>query len=369
MNVEDLLFTLAITKVKGIGPITAKKLIDKFGTAKGVFSASKEDLLKQRASEQVIKNIGLTSVLKEAEIEVKNIQEQNITPLFFKSNNYPTLLKQCDDAPLILFLKGNSIDNWQNRNVISIVGTRNPTNRGQDFCNEFISALKPYNPIIVSGLAYGVDICAHKAALQNGLETFAILGHGLNHLYPAQHEKEAKKILEQGGLISEYWTESKIEREKFVQRNRLVAGISQAVIVIESAIKGGSMSTVNFANDYNRDVFAIPGRITDAMSQGCNELIRSHRAQLLTNAEEFIAALNWDLVKKETKSIQPKLFLNLNEEEQSIYDFLISKEKELLDVIAIECEIPIYKVSTILLQLELQGLVRPLPGKYFEIIP
>ncbi len=369
MNLDDLLFTMALTKVKGIGPITAKKLIDKFGTAKNVFAASKQELFRQKVNEQIVKNFGAVDILKEAEVEVRNIQEQNIQPIFYKTAEYPTLLKQCDDAPLILFLKGKNIDNWQNRNVISIVGTRNPTKRGQDFCNEFIEALKPYNPIIVSGLAYGIDICAHKAALENGLDTFAILGHGLNQLYPAQHRNEAKKILEQGGLISEYWTQSKIEREKFIQRNRLVAGISQSVIVVESAIKGGSMSTVNFANDYNRDVFAVPGRVSDIMSQGCNELIRSHRAQLLTSAEEFITALNWDIMAKDVKLIQPKLFLNLNDEEQIVYDFLLEKEKELLDIIAIGCELPIYKVSTILLQLELQGLVRPLPGKYFEIIP
>lgn len=367
MDFEDLIFTLALTKVKGIGPITAKKLMDKFGTAKNIFSATKQDLIIHKVSEQIINNLKSSDLINEAEIEAKNIFDQNIIPLYYKTNEYPSLLKECDDAPLLLFSKGKCIEDWKNRNVISIVGTRNPTSRGQDFCNEFIEALKPLNPIIVSGLAYGVDICAHKAALDNGLDTFAILGHGLSYLYPSQHERVATRMLEQGGLISEYWTFSKIEREKFIQRNRLVAGISQAVIVIESAIKGGSMSTVNFANDYNRDVFAVPGRVSDVMSQGCNELIRSHRAQLLTNAEEFITALNWDISKKETKSIQPKLFLNLNDEEQIVYDFLLSKEKELLDIIAIECQIPIYKVSTILLQLELQGLLRPLPGKYFEI--
>lgn len=269
-------------------------------------------------------------------------------------------MRQCEDAPILLFHKGNNLPDWDLRPSISLVGTRNPTTRGLSFCKQFMEVVQPFNPIIISGLAYGIDAGVHKQALSFGLETFGILGHGLHQIYPAKHSTLSKQMLDQGGLLTEYAIQSRIERENFVQRNRIVAGISQATVVVESALKGGSMSSVAFANDYNRDVFAVPGRIDDLVSQGCNELIRTNRAQLLQDPLELVEILNWNQTKRKSKVIQPKLFVDLGEEERIVYGYLCSVNREVIDLIAVNCSLPIYKINTILLQLELHGLVRPL---------
>ncbi|WP_413511035.1 DNA-processing protein DprA [Myroides odoratus] len=369
MKEEDLFFTLALTKVNGVGPIIGKRLIENFGSAKGVFEASKKELLAKRVSELLMKNLQAKENRFWAERELKLIHKFGIRVLFYQAKEYPFYLRQCEDSPILLFSKGKVQPDWSSRNIVSLVGTRKPTPRGLDFCMRFMETLQAYNPIVVSGLAYGIDICAHQQALAFGLETFGILGHGLNRLYPAEHLTIAEEMLEKGGLLTEFAVQSKIDRENFVQRNRIVAGMSQAILVVESAIKGGSMSSITFANDYNRDAFAVPGRIDDSMSQGCNELIRSHRAQLLHNPMDLIDCLNWNKIRKERPSVQPQLFVNLTEEEQKVYDYLHKIGREIIDFIASGCNMPCYKVSTILLQLELQGLVRPLPGKYFECLP
>lgn len=368
MKEEDLFFTLALTKVNGVGPIIGKRLIENFGTAKGVFDASFKELISKRVSESLATQIVKKGEFSWAEKEVKLMEQAGVQPLFYQAKEYPYYLRQCEDSPILLFAKGNVTANWASRNVVSIVGTRNPTSRGLDFCTRFMEVAQAYNPIIVSGLAYGIDICVHKQALAFGLETFGVLGHGLNRIYPAKHTTIAENMLEKGGLLTEFAIQSKIDRENFIQRNRLVAGSSQATIVVESAIKGGSMSSIAFANDYNREVFAVPGRIDDILSQGCNELIRSHRAQLLSDPVEVIEILHWNKTQKEHKVIQPQLFVDLNGEEKKVYSYLAEVQREVIDLIAQNCSLPIYKVSTILLQLELQGLVRPLPGKYFECI-
>ncbi|WP_353159944.1 DNA-processing protein DprA [Myroides odoratus] len=368
MREEELLFTLALTKVNGVGPIIGKRLIENFGSAKEVFEASYQALVAKRVSASLAQQIVQKKGVHWAEKEMKLMQQAAIQPLFYQAKEYPYFLRQCDDSPLLLFSKGNVPINWSMRNVVSIVGTRNPTSRGLDFCKRFMEVIQSYNPIIISGLAYGIDVCVHQQAMAFGLETFGILGHGLHRIYPEKHTAIAEKMMEQGGLWTEFPIQSKMDRENFIQRNRLVAGSSQATIVIESARKGGSMSSITFANDYNRDVFAVPGRVDDPMSQGCNELIRTHRAQLLNDPMEFIELLNWDKNKKPTPVIQPRLFVDLHGEEKIVYDFLLDTDRAVIDHIALQCSLPIYKVSTILLQLELQGLVRPLPGKYFECV-
>ncbi|WP_243832682.1 DNA-processing protein DprA [Myroides indicus] len=369
MDQEQLFYSLALQKVTGIGAITARRLVEYFGTEKAVFKAAKKELIEAgRISETLIKNLSNRTVFELAETEMKHIKQNNITVIHYKDERFPELLNHCPDAPILLF--SNTLNcNWNTDKIISIVGTRQPTTRGLDFCAELLEGLKDYNPVVVSGLAYGVDISAHLAALNNNVITYAVLGHGLNKIYPDEHFHYAKNMEKGGGgLLSEFWITDKIDRENFIKRNRIVAGMTKATIVIESALKGGSMSTISFANDYNRDAFAVPGRVQDRMSAGCNELIRTNRAQLLTSAKEIIETLNWDCAPVKQKQIQPKLFLDLNEEEQKIYDFLKIRKKELLDVIAIDCAMPIYKVSTALLNLELKGAVAPLPGKYFEIV-
>ncbi|MDM1406063.1 DNA-protecting protein DprA [Myroides sp. DF42-4-2] len=366
MEEEDLFYTLALTKVIGVGPIIGKRLIEHFGSAKGVFQATPDACRLKRVSEGLITNLQEVQVLRWAEKELKLIQKLDILPLYYRAPTYPFYLKQCDDAPLLLFYKGTKLPDWTSRPILSVVGTRTPTPRGMAFCAQIMEVVQPFNPIVISGLAYGIDACVHREALAFGLETFGILGHGLQRIYPAIHAKLAKQMMRQGGLLTEFPIQSRIERENFVQRNRIVAGMSQATIVVESALKGGSMSSIGFANEYNRDAFAVPGRVDDLMSQGCNELIRTLRAQLLQQPSEIIDVLNWNRTAPKTKVVQPQLFVHLEEEAQRVFDYLCGVEREVIDLIAIECNLPIYKVSTLLLQLELQGLVKPLPGKYFE---
>ncbi len=365
MQQNDLFYTLALLQVDGIGTITAKKLLQHLGSAEAVFNAKPSVLAKINGiGNNCIKNLKNKSNFTVAEQELQFIDSENIKTIYYKNNAYPQRLKQCVDAPVVLFRSGN-ID-FSNPKIISIVGTRNITTYGIDFTQKLIEELAPLNPIIVSGFAYGVDILAHKKAMDNNLQTIGVLAHGLNQIYPKAHKKYMNKVEQNGGFLTEFWSTSQPDKENFVKRNRIVAGISQATIVIESAERGGSLITANLANDYNREVFAVPGRSIDKFSQGCNNLIKTQRAQLLTSAADLVYMLNWDLQPKKQNAIQKQLFVSLNETEQKIYDFL-KKEKQLLDSIAIACDIPVFKLSAILLTMELKGVVRPLPGKYFEL--
>lgn len=247
---------------------------------------------------------------------------------------------------------------------ISIVGTRNISGYGREFCEKLVEELAPYNPTIISGLAYGVDITAHKAAIENNLQTIAVVAHGLNQIYPKNHSSYANKILENGAILSEFNTDEIPDREHFPQRNRVIAGISKTTIVIEAAQKGGALITAELANDYNRDVFALPGRVGDYFSVGCNNLIKQNKAILLSSPSDLIAYLGWDEPQKQ--SIQKSLFVETTIEEDIIINSLLKKDLE-LDELSIITDIPVYKVVTILLSLELKGLVIPLPGKIFQL--
>jgi DNA processing protein len=363
---QELLHTLALLKTEGIGDVTAKKLLSNLGSAEEIFKANPIHLAKiEGIGSSIIKNLQKKELFTTAENELKFIQSQNLNTLYYQDALYPERLKQCYDAPVLLFTAGNI--NLENRKIISIVGTRQITSYGIDFCKKLITDLAPLNPIIVSGFAYGVDIVAHQAALENNLQTIGVLAHGLNQIYPKTHKKHMSKMEQNGGFMTEFWSTSNPDRENFVKRNRIVAGISQATIVIESAEKGGSLVTANMANDYNRDVFAIPGRATDKYSQGCNMLIKTNKAHLLTDVTDLIYHLNWD-IQKSKKAIQKQLFVSLTDEEQIVYDYLQKQGNEHLDTIALECNMPIFKLSPTLLNMELKGVVRPLPGKFFEII-
>jgi DNA processing protein len=234
--------------------------------------------------------------------------------------------------------------------------------------DENLEEIKGTAAIIVSGYAYGVDICAHKVAIKNNLQTIAVLAHGFEQIYPKVHKKYINQVNENGGFLTEFWSEEQPLRENFLKRNRIVAGISKATIIIESAEKGGSLVTADIANSYNRDVFAVPGRANDIYSKGCNNLIKNNRATLLTSSEDIVKMLNWDIQKTPKKVIQKQLFIDLNENEQKIYDLLSDKGQQLLDVISLECNIPIYQLSSILLQMEMKGITKPLPGKLFELM-
>ncbi len=367
MTTSELYFTLALLQVEGVGDIVAKKLINHCGSAEKVFDTKKNRLLSiDGIGEILLKNLSDKSVFKLAQQEIDFVEQEKIAFHSFLDEKYPDRLKHCIDGPPIIFSSGN-ID-LQAKRIISIVGTRKITSYGSEFCKKLIEDLAPLNPVIVSGFAYGVDIMAHQVAMEHNLQTIGVLAHGLNQVYPKTHKKYISKMEQNGGFLTEFWSISNPEKENFVKRNRIVAGMSEATIVIESADRGGSLITATLANDYNRDVFAVPGRITDKYSQGCNNLIKTQRAHLLSSAADLVYILNWELENKKTKTIQKQLFVSLENEEQKVYDYLVQKGKELMDIIALECEFPIYQLSSILLNMELKGVVRPLPGKLFEAI-
>lgn len=366
MKEEELLYALALQRAKGVGDIIAKKLIETCGSPKTVLTERQKMLTKINGiGTALIKNLFDVNCLKEAENELKFIQDNKIKPLYFLDKKYPDYLKNCIDSPFLMFQDGEF--DFENPNIISVVGTRNMTSYGRDSCKELVAGLKEYNPTIISGFAYGVDICAHNAALENDLQTIGVFAHGFAQVYPKSHKKHMAGVYEKGGFLTEFWSEDAPLRENFLKRNRIVAGISQATIVIESAARGGSLATATIANSYSRDVFALPGRSTDTYSKGCNNLIRNNKAALITSADDLIEMLGWKR-QKQSKVIQPQLFVELTSDEQKIIDYLKGKQKELLDVIALECEILVHKTASVLFQLEMKGLVRPLPGKLFEVI-
>ena len=373
MNENELLYLLALQKVEGVGDIVAKKLLTHCGSAETIFKTKSSQLSSiDGIGTVLLSKLKNKTIFEKAEAELKFIKNNEINVAFFQDDNYPERLKHCIDGPLLLFTSGN-ID-FKTRKIISIVGTRQITSHGTEFCKKLISDLAPLNPIIVSGFAYGVDIVAHQAAMEHGLQTIGVVAHGLDQIYPGVHKKYVSKMEKNGGFMTEFWSETSPEKENFVKRNRIVAGMSEATIVIESAEKGGSLIPANLANDYNRDVFAVPGRISDKFSQGCNNLIKTQKANLLTSAADIVYILNWALEgiasnsRNDKKPVQKQLFVTLENDEQKIYDYLLKSGKKILDIIALECDFPIYKISGILLNMELKGVIRPLPGKLFEAI-
>lgn len=367
MDPVELFNNLALLKVDGVGDIIAKKLINHCGSAENVFNANSGFLKSiDGIGEAMIKKLKDKSIFQKAEAELKFIEKERVNVLYFKDDNYPDRLKHCVDGPVLLFQTGNM--DLSNRKMISIVGTREITSYGSSFCKKLIEDLAIFNPVIVSGFAYGVDIVAHQAAFENKLQTIGVLAHGLNQIYPKSHKRYVSKMEGNGGFLTEFWSNSNPEKENFVRRNRIVAGMSEATIVIESAEKGGSLITAVMANDYNRDVFAVPGRVSDKFSQGCNNLIKTQNANVMTSAADLIYVLNWELETKETKPVQKQLFVVLDNDEQKVFDYLQKNGKQLLDIIALECDYPIFRISTLLLNMELKGVIRPLPGKLFEAV-
>lgn len=366
MTEQDLFHLLALQRVEGVGDIMAKKLLTHCGSAEEVFKTKTAQLAAiDGVGAMLLKSLKDKSVFEKASQELSFIKSNGINTAYFQDEDYPDRLKHCIDGPVLLFASGNI--NLKNRKIISIVGTRQITAYGTEFCKKLIEDLAPLDPVIVSGFAYGVDIVAHQLAMEHKLQTIGVVAHGLNQIYPSAHKKYVAKVEQNGGFMTEFWSSSNPDKENFVRRNRIVAGMSEATIVIESADRGGSLITANMANDYNRDVFAVPGRTTDKYSQGCNNLIKTQKANLLTSAADLVYILNWD-IQKETKSVQKQLFVNLDGDEQKVYDYLLKNGKELLDVIALHCDFPIYRISGLLLNMELKGVIRPLPGKLFEAI-
>ena len=366
MDRTELLYILALQNMPNLGDSTAKKLIRHLGSAQEVFKAKKQSLLKIDGIGDVkLKGFEDPGHLQLAEEEIRFIDDNEIDLWYYQQENYPEKLKHCHDSPILLFSRGN-ID-IKGKKIISIVGTRKITTQGIAFCEQFIEDIAPMDPVIVSGFAYGVDITAQKAAVKNNLQTIGCLAHGLNQIYPRVHKKYVHQIEEHGGFFTDFWSSHTFDRNNFLKRNRIIAGLSEGTVVIESAEKGGSLVTADIANSYDREVFAVPGRPGDSQSQGCNNLIKSQNAHLLTSAADLIYILNWD-TRPASQPVQKQLFLELEPQEQLLYDFLQDQGKQQLDTIALGCNLPTYKIAGLLLDMELKGLVRPLPGKLFEAV-
>ncbi len=365
---NDLLYKVALTKIPMVGAVTAKLLVSYCGGAREVFEAKKADLLKIPSIGEVIAtNVSDKNVLQVAEKELDFIENNDITPLFYLHKNFPQRLRNLHDAPVMLYYRGNA--DLNHYRTVGIVGTRTPTPNGLSICDELVEGLSAYNPLIISGLAYGVDIAAHKKSLDVGLGTVAVLGHGLANIYPAQHRKVAVEMTERGGLLTEFASHVGPERENFPMRNRIVAGLCDALIVVESAQRGGSIITVQQAIGYSRDVFAVPGRVKDKFSQGCNFLIKKNMANLLESAEDVAGTLRWaaegdGVIPQVT---QGRLFDELTDQEKLVVDLIQKEEEAGVDQLSYALKIGQGDLASLLLNLEFKGLVRSLPGKRYVL--
>lgn len=363
---KDLLHQIALTLIPGIGPVQAKQLLEYFGNAESIFKAKKKDLSAVEGIGEIkAKQIKDFNQFQEAEEEIKFTEKHHIQCLFLTDENYPKRLLHCYDAPTLLYYRGNA--NLNNSKIISIIGTRSNTDYGKQVTEDLIAELQPYNVLIVSGLAYGIDAIAHKAAVKNNVATIGVLAHGLDSIYPAQHKNLAKDMLLNGGLLTEFRKNVKADRYNFPQRNRIVAGMADATIVVETAAKGGSMITAELAYNYNKDVFAIPGKIYDGKSSGCLKLIQQNKAVLLSSVEQLIEEMGWQEKKKQPKK-QRELFIELSAEEKVIVDILKQKETVSIDELFIQSGLSSSSVAGAILSLELQNVVVSLPGKMYKLV-
>lgn len=372
MDSNTLKYQIGLTLIKGVGIQLAKNLIAYVGSAEGIFKEKQRVLSTIPNIGAVIsKEIATTNALEKAEKEVEFILKNGIKTYFFTDKSYPFRLKECYDAPILLYQKGDI--NLNGEKMIGMVGTRNITTEGKEICQEIVHDLSVKIPhiSIVSGLAYGVDITAHKSAINAHTPTIGVMGHGLDRIYPALHKSTANRMIDtNGGLLTEYLSGSKPERNNFVMRNRIIAGLCDAVIIVESAQKGGSLITAEYANNYNRDVFAIPGSVKSTFSVGCNLLIRDNKASLMTCADDLIRAMNWEEKSPihQSKPQQMTLFENLTKEEEIIISHLKKTPQGInVNELTVSLKIPYSQLSTRLLEMEFKGLVKCMPGGMYKI--
>jgi DNA processing protein len=363
----SLLHQLALTFVPGIGDVLAKNLISYCGSAEEIFKTSKHKLLQiPGIGPKMAVGILNPQCFKRAEVELQFIEKNKIQLVFYTDAAYPKRLKGCIDSPVLLFYKGQADLNRQR--IISIVGTRHATAYGKNLCEELVDHLKNYDVTVVSGLAYGIDICAHKACVKQQLPTVGILAHGLDRIYPSQHKIIAEKMLDCGGLLTEFHSQTNPDRENFPKRNRIIAGMADATIVVEASIKGGALITAEIANSYNRDVFTFPGRVGDEFSEGCNFLIRFNKAGLLTSYADLAEQLGWLDTKIAVKKQQLLFPPDLTKDEKQIFDVLRLCEQIGVDDLSIKTNLSVSILAMNLLNLEMQGLVRSMPGKSYSLV-
>lgn len=352
--------------VAGMGPVTASRLIDAFGSAETVFEAGKIELADvPGVHPTVAKQILQKRVLQEAEKEVLFVEENNMNVRLIGDADYPHRLRQCADAPAILYLKGDF--NLDKQKVLSIVGTRNATSHGKAICKDFIEGLVEHDVLIVSGMAYGIDFCAHREALSAGLPTVAVFAHGLDLIYPSVHRKTAEEMLANGGWISEFRSQTPMDKNYFPRRNRIVAGLCDGVLVVESDRKGGSLITADIANSYSREVMAVPGKPTDPRSSGCNWLIKTNRGALVESAKDVLKQMNWETGNKKPATMQLTAFPTLNDDELNLARCLQESGPVSIDSLADIAGKPVREISHLLLNLELEGVVKAMPGKRYRL--
>jgi len=366
---NNQLYQIALTMINGVGDILARHLLESFGDAESIFKEKKRLLEKVPGIGEILSaEIKRPEVLQQAEKELTFIEKNQITPFFLTDPDYPERLRQCVDAPILFYFKGKA--NLNTSKIISIVGTRRATDYGRDLTEQFVKEMSIAFPelLIISGLAYGIDISAHKSALKYNLPTVAILAHGLDRIYPSTHRSTAIEMLQNGGLLTDFPSETNPDKQNFVKRNRIIAGLSDATVVIESAAKGGSLITVDIAFSYGREVFAFPGRTTDPHSQGCNRIIRQNKAGLITSADDLISAMNWDTLSKHqvTPAIMPSLFPE-TDENRLILSTLRERKEVHLNQLALELNIPVYQLCTLLFEMEMNGIVKVAPGNVYKL--
>ena len=364
---NELMFKIALTKIPNIGNVHAKSLMQVFKEPSQIFKASKFHLEKIEGIGSVransIKTFKDFDVCKK---EIEFIQKHAIDALFFTDEKYPKRLLNCYDSPILLYYKGSSHLNASK--IISIVGTRNNSEYGKQICEKFISDLKLKDALIVSGLAYGIDTIAHRAALNNNMETIGVLAHGLDRIYPSANKPLAKEMILNGGLLTEFMSGTNPDKQNFPNRNRITAGICDALVVVETSKKGGSLITAELANDYNKDVFAFPGKVNDIKSEGCNKLIQLNKAHLITHANDLLEMMQWNEVKSNLKKITPQLFYDLNKEELEILEFFKQKTDWQIDELCIQSKMNNSKIAAVLLSLEMNGIIISLPGKIYRLM-
>lgn len=362
----SLLDEIALTFIPGVGDVTARTLLHHFGSAEEIFR-SKKNLLKAvpGIGEKIADGIVKKDYMKRAEEELCFVEKYRINVLSYTSDNYPERLKNCCDAPILLYYKGKA--DLNSTRIISIVGTRKATSYGRELTQRLIEDLRQHQVIVVSGLAYGIDGIAHKACIKEEIPTVGVIGHGLDRIYPAQHRAIAECMLDKGGLLTEFPSGTKPDRENFPRRNRIVAGIADATVIVEASIKGGALITAELANSYNRDVFAYPGDVSKEYSAGCNHLIKTNRANLITGVKDIEYLLGWTREENKSTSVQVSLKLDLSADEQKVTDLLTENGTLSVDALAIQTGMPVSKLAIVILGLEMQGIVTGLPGKIYRM--
>ena len=371
MRSDSLLYEVALGLLPGVGDLLTRQLISYCGSAEAVFRAPKGKLLKiPGIGPLFVQNFNPTPALQQAEVTIKLAEQQQVQLLFYTHPEYPDRLKQMADAPCLLFYKGTAPLN--HAKIVSIVGTRQATDYGKRITEKIVSDLKKHHPLIVSGLAYGIDIFAHRAAVAEGLPTLGIMASGPDIIYPAVHRKTAEKMLENGGLITENTFGTKPDAPRFPARNRIIAGLGDCTIIVEAAIKGGALITADIAHSYHKDVMAVPGPIDGKVSEGCNYLIKTNKAAIYTELRDLEELMNWDnaLAAPQVKLSKVDLYnpAEFEPEEWQIIQLLLSSKEELMDNIAWKVQIPVSRLASVLLTLEFRGVVKSLPGKKFALV-